>query len=428
LNLIIILSASSRSISWLSIFAIAAIYLLPDFYIARALQTASGFFFLRVRKIYRIINYSALAAGVVALLAFSYLGDGAQRINLYLNGIFIAVMFFKLLTAIILFAEDIFRLFTFSIKVISSKLLKPEKKRISIPRRKFISQSALLIGAVPFTGILYGMIKGKYDFKISKQAIYFDNLPPAFSGITITHISDIHIGSFDLFAKDIIRRTVETINTLKSDMLFFTGDIVNSRANEMDGWHEIFKQLDAPLGKYSVLGNHDYGDYVEWENEEEKIENLRQIINIHPQLGFKLLLNENISLERNDDRIFIAGVENWGNPPFPQLGDLKKATSNLNENDFKILLSHDPSHWEAQILKEEHPCQLTCSGHTHGFQMGIEIPGFKWSFSQYFYKQWAGLYNSGNHHLYVNRGFGFVGFSGRCGIRPEITQLTLLRK
>jgi predicted MPP superfamily phosphohydrolase len=216
------------------------------------------------------------------------------------------------------------------------------------------------------------------------------------------------------------------INMLKSDIVVFTGDLVNNYASEFDQWVEVFNKIEAPLGKFSILGNHDYGEYVPWDTLEEKQQNLEKLINHHANMGFNLLLNQSHILERDGQKLVIAGVENYGLPPFPQYGDLDKALTNISKEDFTVLLSHDPSHWDEKVINHSKDISLTLSGHTHGMQFGIEIPGFiKWSPVKYKYPRWAGLYQVAEKFLYVNRGFGFIGFSGRVGIWPEITKITL---
>jgi uncharacterized protein len=291
-------------------------------------------------------------------------------------------------------------------------------------RRRFVSQIGLGLASIPFLSLIYGITIGKYNFKVIKQNIFFSDLPEAFDGFTITHISDIHSGSFDNTEK--INYAIDLINKQASDLLLFTGDIVNAKAEEMHPWIETFNRLVKPAyGKYSILGNHDYGAYLEWDSEMEKEENFRKIKDLHRQIDFKLLLNEHIKIKKGADEIAIIGVENWGKH-FGEFGDIVKASEGISKKDFKILMSHDPSHWE-EIVKNHHKnIQLTLSGHTHGMQFGIEIPGwFKWSLAQYMYKQWAGLYENLGRYIYVNRGFGFHAYPGRVGIMPEITVIRL---
>jgi predicted MPP superfamily phosphohydrolase len=291
-------------------------------------------------------------------------------------------------------------------------------------RRQFAGKIALGFAALPLGTMTYGMIKTAYDFKIHRPKIKFSNLPKAFHGLKIVQISDIHTGS--LQGNHQLQKAFDLIKAEKPDVIFFTGDIVNNRTDEAFPYIPILSQLSAPLGVYSILGNHDYGDYHQWESAEAKAHNMKQMHDLHQKLGWKLLLNEHVFLEKDGEKIGVVGIENWGaNLNFKKYGKFTEAKKGSEHLPFKILLSHDPSHYNAEI-KDQHPdIDLTLSGHTHGFQFGIEIPGFKWSPSQYIYPQWAGLYPNGNQHLYVNRGLGCLGYMGRVGIRPEITMIEL---
>ncbi|SEM63016.1 hypothetical protein SAMN05216436_10639 [bacterium A37T11] len=282
---------------------------------------------------------------------------------------------------------------------------------------------AIAIFLVLFVTILYGLGKGKYSYKVRRISLAFDDLPAAFDGFTITQLSDIHAGSLQNRAA--VERGVALVNAQKSDLLLFTGDFVNNEASELTSLKDVFAKLNAPYGKFSILGNHDYGDYIQWENPQAKAANLDHLKAIQQEMGFKLLLNEEVKLAKDGQHITLAGVENWGLRGFHQYGDLDKTLQNVTVGQFIVLMSHDPSHWYAQILLQRHPIHLTLSGHTHGMQFGLELPGFRWSPIQYIYKQWAGIYREGQKMLYVNRGFGFLGFPGRVGIRPEITVITL---
>lgn len=293
----------------------------------------------------------------------------------------------------------------------------------TISRAKFITQLGLVIAAIPFTSILYGMLKGRFNFRIVHEKLPFSNLPDSFNGFKVVQISDIHIGSF-LGHENQVKKAIELVNEQKPDILLFTGDLVNNFAEELNGWIPILSHFKAKYGKFSILGNHDYGDYFNWKNEAEKVQNLNNLKNIHKELGFRLLLNENETIELNDSKIALIGVENWGLPPFPQHGDLKKAMNGSDDLPFKILMSHDPSHWDAEVINKT-DIDLTLSGHTHGMQFGIEIGNVKWSPVKYKYPRWAGLYKEQNQYLYVNRGFGYIGFPGRVGMPPEITVIEL---
>jgi len=294
-------------------------------------------------------------------------------------------------------------------------------------RKSFLGKMGLIIATIPFSSILYGLWKGKYNFKVLKKSLAFEDLPKSFDGLKVLQISDLHSGSFD--SKEKIEYAIDLINQQEFDLLLFTGDIVNVEATEFEPWIKTFNKLKTPeFGKFSVLGNHDYGAYKEWNSEEEKQNNFEAIKNLHGKIDFKLLCNEHVLIEKDDQKIAVVGVENWGEK-FMKAGDLSKASEGLVKEDFKILMSHDPSHWEYEVKNHPNHYHLTLSGHTHGFQFGIEIPGFfKWSPVQYVYKQWAGLYEHANKFVYVNRGFGFHAFPGRVGIWPEITVLELTSK
>jgi predicted MPP superfamily phosphohydrolase len=335
-------------------------------------------------------------------------------------GLMLLIYVPKTLLSLVLFGEDIYRVVVGSVNY----FVDYDNGDFLKSRRKFVSQIGMGLAAVPFLSIIYGMTVGKYNYKVIKQSIFFPDLPDAFDGFTITHISDIHSGSFDNAEK--INYAIDLINEQESNMLLFTGDIVNTHAKEMHPWIDSFNRIkDYEFGKYSVLGNHDYGEYVTWPSENKKQENFREIKDLHNKIDFKLLLNEHTFIQKGDDRIALVGVENWGHN-FKQAGDLSKASQELKKDDFKILMSHDPSHWEYEVKKHTKNFHLTLSGHTHGMQFGIEIPGiFKWSPVQFVYKQWAGLYEEFGRYIYVNRGFGFHAYPGRVGIMPEITVIQL---
>ena len=337
-------------------------------------------------------------------------------------GIFLALFIFQFILVLFLAFEDLIRI----PQGIYRYFIEKGESNYLPSRRKFISQLAFGLAAIPFASLLLGMIRGKYNYKVLHYALEFDDLPEAFDGFTLTQISDIHSGSFDNAAK--VQYGVDLINEQKSDVILFTGDMVNNKAEELLPWKETFAQLTAPMGKFSILGNHDYGDYVEWSSKEEKKQNLESLIQTQEEMGFSILLNETHFFEKDGQRLALVGVENWGKGGFKKKGDLDKAVQEVSEDDFKILLSHDPSHWEEKVLPHPYPFQLTLSGHTHGMQFGIEIPGwFKWSPVKWRYKQWAGLYTEQKQWINVNRGFGFIGYPGRVGIWPEITKITLKR-
>lgn len=319
-----------------------------------------------------------------------------------------------------LFLEDIQRV------IVSLFRTKTHQSRFP-SRRKFVSVLALVLAFIPFVSVVYGVTEGKYNYRVWKYTLYYEDLPEAFDGYRITQISDIHCGSFDDEEK--IQYGIDLINQQRSDAIMITGDIVNNLATELLPWKDVFKQLKAKDGVFSVLGNHDYGDYSAWGNPEEKAKNFELLKQLQKEMGFDLILNEHRYIQRNNQRLAIVGVENWGYGRFSKYGDLEKAMKDIPNEDFKILLSHDPTHWEYEVLPKDKNIQLTLSGHTHGMQLGVEIEGVvKWSPSQWQYKYWAGIYEEKGKKLNVNRGFGYHAFPGRVGIWPEITVIELRKK
>lgn len=295
-----------------------------------------------------------------------------------------------------------------------------------ISRIKFFSQLAVTFTVIPAIGFIYGMVRGAYNYRVHKVKVPSPNLPEAFNGFKIVQLSDIHVGSF--LNAEPLKKAFDMVLAESPDMILFTGDLVNNVADETKGFEEEFSRLKAPHGVYSVLGNHDYGDYVEWENRAAKQKNLETLKKLQQQFGWRLLINEHVPIEKNGEKIALIGIENWGgNMRFPRYGKLSDAHRGTEIYPYKILMSHDPSHWDMQVSLEYKDVDLTLSGHTHGMQFGIEIPGWKWSPVQYIYKHWAGMYKKENQFLYVNRGLGFLGYPGRLGIWPEITLLELVK-
>lgn len=333
----------------------------------------------------------------------------------------------KLFGISFLLIDDVIRLFKWLYQIIFVKAQATETiNENGISRIKFLSQLAITFTVIPAVSFLYGMIKGAYKYRVHKAEVKSPNLPEAFDGFKIVQISDLHIGSF--MDNEPVKKAFDIVMQQGADVILFTGDLVNNIADETRGFEEQLKSLKAPHGVYSVLGNHDYGDYVSWPTEEAKKQNLDAIKKVHADSGWKLMMNEHVALEKGGQKIALLGIENWGaNMHFPKYGKMHLAYEGANQYPFKILMSHDPSHWDKQIRTEYPDIDLTLSGHTHGMQFGIEIPGFKWSPVQYIYKQWAGLYKQDNQHLYVNRGLGFLGYPGRVGIWPEITVIELKR-
>jgi predicted MPP superfamily phosphohydrolase len=370
--------------------------------------------------IYALLSLVLLLYIVYGLTQFDR-SVGQTQASLRTMGLLLLVYVPKIVITLILLGEDVYRVLMGAINF----FVDYNKESAFLPsRRKFVSQMGLGLAAIPFLSLIYGIFEGRYNYKVIKQAIFFPDLPDVFDGFTITQISDVHSGSFD--NPDKIDYAIDLINQQKTDLILFTGDIVNTHAKEMHPWIATFNKIEKhPFGKYAVLGNHDYGEYVTWKTKEEKAANFEAIKQLYGQIGFTLLLNEHTFIEKEGQKIALVGVENWGHN-FKQAGDLNKAAAGLIKEDFKILMSHDPSHWEHVVQHDEKHYHLTLSGHTHGMQFGIEIPGyFKWSLAQYVYKQWAGLYENLGRYVYVNRGFGFHAYPGRVGIMPEITVIQL---
>jgi uncharacterized protein len=373
--------------------------------------------------------YWALSALVIGNFLFHYYNfnrsNGFTVNQGFAFGFLIAILVPKMVMVILMFAEDIFRVPQAIYRYFTEGTA--ATGNYFPARRQFISKVALGLAAIPFASIIYGIYKGKYNFKVLKYTLTFKDLPDAFDGYKITQISDIHSGSFDDVKK--VDYAINLVNEQQSDIILFTGDMVNNKASEMIPYKSIFSKLHAKDGKFSVLGNHDYGDYVTWESDEAKHQNLEDLKAIQKELGFDLLLNESRFLEKNGQRLALVGVENWGAGGFKKAGDLKKASQLIDSEDFKILMSHDPSHWEQQVIADSYHYHLTLSGHTHGMQFGIEIPGwFKWSPVKWRYKYWAGIYQEMGQYINVNRGFGYLAFPGRVGIWPEITVIELKKE
>lgn len=393
-----------------------AFYLLVDIYAFQALRpiTKNNFFY---------IVYFAISALILGNFIYQFTvpeNTSWSGPRGYAMGLLLAFFVPKIFLAVVMLGEDLVRLI-----IGGGKKLFSETPGAAIPsRRKFISQLALGLAAIPFASLLYGMYKGRYNFRVLQYTLYFEDLPDAFDGYRISQISDVHSGSFDNEEK--IKYGVDLLRKQQSDVVFFTGDLVNNEAKEMDNWKDLFATIDPKDGVFSVLGNHDYGDYVNWESEEAKLKNLEDLKETHKKMGWNLLLNEHRFIEKDGQKIALVGVENWGIGGFKKKGDLKMAGDGLQRADFKILMSHDPSHWEEKVKHDDKHYHLTLSGHTHGMQFGIEIPGwFKWSPVQYRYKHWAGIYEEAGRYLNVNRGFGFLAYPGRVGIWPEISVIEL---
>ena len=342
----------------------------------------------------------------------------------YSLGLVLVTSVFQISIILFLILEDFIRLPLWIYNLINKGIVNPIR---FIPQRRiFLSQLSILLASIPASALLIGMIRGKYNYKVIKHQLSFKRLPVDFNGFKIIHISDFHCGSFD--NKEKLSYGIDLINQQNADIILFTGDMVNNIADEVLPWKELISSLRAPHGKYAVLGNHDYGDYTSWEKEEDKINNLKKLITLENEMGFTVLNNSNKKIKFKDSSIDLVGVENWGSG-FKKKGDLDLALKNTNSEDFKILMSHDPTHWQEKVLLHQQKIDLTLSGHTHGMQFGIEIPGIiKWSPAKYRYKHWAGVYQETGQIINVNRGFGFLAYPGRVGIYPEITLITLQKQ
>lgn len=386
-------------------FLIILLWLGADLYFYQAVHTLVHSDILRWS--YWIIDL-LLMSGVVAAI-FVRRGSGLQQTLItWLLGLMLLAFIPRLFSLPFLLVEDITRLF-----------------RGFPPRALWVSELTLGVAAVLLLFVLFGITRGRHFYRVRRETIYFPDLPEAFDGFTITQITDVHSGSFTNVAG--VQKGLDLVNAQHSDIILFTGDLVNNQASEMEPWIPAFAGLKAPMGKFSILGNHDYGDYIPWTTPEAKRDNLIRLKQIHAEIGFRLLLDDAVTLQKGDQSIILLGVENWGKGGFHKYGDLKKATSDVPDEAFKILMSHDPSHWEGVTLDHHQHIHLTLSGHTHGMQFGIELFGFKWSPVKYMYKQWAGLYQQKGRFLYVNRGFGFLGLKGRIGMWPEVAVITLKR-
>ena len=408
-------------------FVFICFMLLLDLYVFQAVKAVSQNSGTKTRSIIYIIFWTLSFLAVIGFLLFVFTEQQfiGKKVRAYLFATIIGLFLAKLTALIFFIADDLRRI----IQWVAGKLFfnNTEGGNMSgdgISRSVFLSWIGLAAGTTLFGSLVYGF-SNKYNYNIRRLKLAFNNLPEAFKGLKVIHISDIHGGSFTNLQA--VEHGVKMILDQKPDVIFFTGDLVNDKASEMTPLMHIFSKLKAPMGVYSTLGNHDYGDYVQWPVDGmSKTQNLDNLKNVHAQLGWKLLMNEHVILKKGEAEIAVLGVENWSaKGRFPKYGRLNQAHPGTEKYPFKILLSHDPSHWEGEVVSLYKDIDLVLSGHTHGMQFGVEVPGFKWSPVQYMYKQWAGLYENANQKLYVNRGFGFIGYPGRVGILPEITVIEL---
>ena len=380
------------------------------------------------------INYNLITLFVYFLSLFLFFGMFGKavfsdtkepfKMKSYLGNFLLGFAFTLLVTKLtfvlsVLTGEGLSHLFYF--------VFENEQQHNLLGRTEFIKIGATVISTVPFLSFLYGITKGKYNYKVITVPVYSPNLPEAFEGYKVVQISDVHAGSFD--SKRQVKKGIELINKQQADLFVFTGDLVNNYSAEIKPFISIFKAIKVRDGKYSITGNHDYGDYVKWDSKELKAQNFKDLMTYHKEMDFKLLMNEHVVIKKGDESIVVVGIENWGVAPFPEHGDLAKATKGLTDNEFKLLLSHDPSHWDEEVKDNKMNFDLTMCGHTHGMQFGFDLGTFfKWSPVKYKYEKWSGLYEKAGQFLYVNKGFGFLGFPGRVGMWPEITIFELKKK
>lgn len=399
---------------------LAIVYLAFDWYIYQAIRLMIGDYGFTTRRIITFSYFGISGLLFLGVVFYNQLDAKTfQNLRLFITSAFFITLVAKLFTAIFLLADDIRRGVTYLVNLFPGQVEEPK----DLSRSAFMSKSALIAGAVPIAVFSFGIISGAHDYRVRRKEISFKSLPKAFDGLRIVQISDIHTGSF--FNKTAVAGGVDLINAQKADMVFFTGDLVNNQSEEAKPYLDIFKKVQAPRGVYSTMGNHDYGDYRSWSSEQAKQADVHQLHEMHKYMGWDILLNENRIIQEGQDELAILGLENWGAGRFSKYGDLPKTYKGTEDIPFKILMSHDPSHWDAQVRPEYPDIDLMLAGHTHGMQFGIEIGDFRWSPAKYIYKQWADLYKAGEQYLYVNRGFGFLGYPGRVGILPEITVLEL---
>ena len=392
-----------------------AVFFIIEIYVYQAIRNITTNNYIRIG--YWV--FTLLAYGIILywILTFNRASRDHQQIQLMVSAVMIFV-FPKLLSLIFLLIGDFTRFVEFGFKYFTAK------ENYFPERRKFISTTALAAAGIFSALAIDGIIFGKYRHTVRKVKLRFKNLPENFKGYKIVQISDVHSGSF--FNPQKLQKAIDLINEQDADVVLFTGDMVNNYADEFKPFIPLFKSIKAKDGKFSILGNHDYGDYGAWNSREEKAQNIPTLKNYQAEAGFKMLRNENIALEKNGEKIYLLGVENWGIKPFPQYGDLDKALKGVPEDAIKVLMSHDPTHFDEVVKKHKTHVHLTLSGHTHGMQFGLDLKNIKWSPVKFKYKKWADLYESEGKYLYVNRGFGVIAYPGRVGINPEITVIELV--
>jgi predicted MPP superfamily phosphohydrolase len=409
----------------MALFIFLIIFLLIDAYVFQAVLNVSKDWSPLWKQVVRYGFWVPTLISVIGLLwwTFSDPYKGTDYLRIYILAGSAILYFSKLFAVLFLFVDDAQRGVRWVVKYFSKDPTNLPGEAIT--RSEFLSKAALVASAVPLGLSVYGVISGAHDYRVKKVTLKLPNLPKSFDGIRIGQVSDIHSGSF--WNKTAVKGGVEMLMNAKPDLIFFTGDLVNNESSEVKDYIPIFEKIKAPLGVFSITGNHDYGDYHPWPTKEAKTKNFADLIEAHKLLGYDLLMNEHRMIEQGGEKLAIIGIENWGAGRFSKYGKLDQAYSGVDEAATKILLSHDPTSWDAIVRPTYKDIDLTLSGHTHGFQFGVEIGNVKWSPCQYVYKQWAGLYQEDNQYLYVNRGFGYLGYPGRIGMPPELTIFELKR-
>lgn len=407
-----------------AIVILSILIILIDLYIYQAVRTLINGFSVPWRKTLQILFWSVTILSLGGIIIFNMVENAPWNLRRFIMVSVSIIYFSKVFGVLTLLIDDIFS----AGQWVFYKLFPAMKAAGAIgegamTRSEFVSKASLIAVATPMLTFGAGIISGAHNYRLRRRTIHLPNLPKQFDGISIGQLSDIHSGSF--FSRSGVKKGIDLLNAQKPDVIFFTGDLVNDAAVELRDYKDLFAKLNAPLGVYSTLGNHDYGDYRGWSSIEKKKQNLRDLIRAQKEMGWDILLNENRTIRVDGEEIAIIGIENWGAGRFSKYGDLPKAYKGVEEKAVKLLLSHDPSHWDAQVRTQFQDIDVMFAGHTHGFQFGVELGDFKWSPSQYIYKQWADLHQEGDQYLYVNRGFGFIGYPGRIGILPEVTIIEL---
>lgn len=418
---------ASRSINYIPIFILITFLFLIDLYVFKGLKILLNDIQNEIVRKSILIGHWLIYITFILWLLYVIFNVSNNtdfrnyKSTYYLVGLTLLIYLPKIVFSLFIFSDDVILL----VRNIANYFAPGDTSSSgeNISRLKFLYQLGLGAAAIPFAGAAYGMIKGRYDFGVKQIPVKLAHLPKSFEGLTVVQLSDLHLGSF-FEDKAPVAKAFEMIKKINPDILVVTGDWVNNFSSEAEGWIDEFKALPAKMAKLAIVGNHDYGDYSAWPSDSAKAQNFSRLIEIHGEMGFKTLLNDHQIIEKNGEQIAVIGVENWGVKPFPQHGDLDKAKSGTENIPVKILLSHDPSHFEEIVTKGHPDIDLTLSGHTHGAQFGVELGNIKWSPVKYRYPRWAGMYEVGHQMLYVNRGFGYLGFPGRIGMPPEITQFT----